>query len=73
MGMLIRINSDLYDQAKSHAIAERITIAGQIEFLATIGKAALDNPDLPIEFVRELLAVKACPGLHPPGQTPHLC
>jgi hypothetical protein len=24
-----------------------------------IGKAALDNPDLPIEFVRELLVAKA--------------
>jgi len=59
MGMPVRIDTDLYDQAKSHAIAERRTIAGQIEFWAMIGKAALDNPDLPIEFVRELLVAKA--------------
>ena len=34
-------------------------IAGQIEFWALIGKAALDNPDLPIDFVRDLLVAKA--------------
>ena len=59
MGMPVRIDSDLYDQAKSHANAERRTIAGQIEFWALIGKAALDNPDLPIDFVRDLLVAKA--------------
>jgi len=59
MGMPVRIDSDLYDQAKLHASAERRTIAGQIEFWALIGKAALDNPDLPIDFVRDLLIAKA--------------
>lgn len=55
MGLPVRIDSDLYDQAKSHAHAERRTISGQIEFWAMIGKAALDNPDLPIDFVRDLM------------------
>lgn len=59
MGMPVRIDSDLYDLAKSHASAERRTIAGQIEFWALIGKAALDNPDLPIDFVRDLLLARA--------------
>ena len=58
MGLPIRIDSDLYDQAKSHAHAERRTISGQIEFWAMIGKAALDNPDLPIDFVRDLMIAK---------------
>jgi hypothetical protein len=58
MGLPVRIDSDLYDQAKSHAHAERRTIAGQIEFWAIIGKAALDNPDLPIDFVRDLMIAK---------------
>lgn len=31
----------------------------QIESWALVGKAALDNPDLPINFVRDLLNVKA--------------
>jgi len=59
MGMPVHIDDNLYDLAKSHAIAERRTIAGQIEFWALIGKAALDNPDLPIDFVRDLLVAKA--------------
>ena len=59
MGMPVRIDDHLYEQAKAHAQAERRTIAGQVEFWAMIGKAALDNPDLPIEFVRDLLVARA--------------
>jgi hypothetical protein len=59
MGMPVHIDDNLYDLAKSHASAEGRTIAGQIEFWALIGKAALDNPDLPIDFVRDLLVAKA--------------
>lgn len=59
MGMPVRIDDRLYEQAKAHASAERRTIAGQIEFWAMVGKAALDNPDLPIDFVRELLIARA--------------
>ncbi|MDX8406082.1 MAG: ParD-like family protein [Mariprofundus sp.] len=55
MSMPVRINDDLYEQAKSVSNGECRTIAGQLEFWAKIGKAALDNPDLPIEFIRELL------------------
>ena len=59
MGMPVRIDDYLYEQAKAHAHAERRTIAGQVEFWAMVGKAALDNPDLPIEFVRDLLIARA--------------
>ena len=59
MGMPVRIDDTLYEQAKAHASAERRTIAGQIEFWAMVGKAALDNPDLPIDFVRELMIARA--------------
>jgi hypothetical protein len=34
-------------------------ISGQIEFWAMIGRAALDNPDLPIDFVRDLLIARS--------------
>ena len=51
----IRIDQALYNQAKADAAAEHRTIAGQIEFWAKVGRAALDNPDLPIEFVRDTL------------------
>lgn len=52
----IRIDQTLYDQAKADAAAEHRTIAGQIEFWAKVGRAALDNPDLPASFVAEALA-----------------
>ena len=58
IGLPVRIDIDLYDQAKSHVHAERKTISGQIEFWAMIGKVALDNPDLPIDFVRDLMIAK---------------
>ncbi|MEO5661561.1 MAG: ParD-like family protein [Polaromonas sp.] len=59
MGMPVRIDDVLYYQARAQARAERRTIAGQIEFWAMVGRTALDNPDLPVEFVRDLLVARA--------------
>jgi hypothetical protein len=58
MGMPVRIDDDLYQQAKDSSHGECRTIAGQLEFGAKVGKAALDNPDLPIELVSELLVAR---------------
>jgi hypothetical protein len=55
----IRIDQVLYDQAKADAVAEHRTIAGQVEFWARVGRAALDNPDLPVSFVAQSLASMA--------------
>jgi len=52
----IRINQELYDQAKQDAEIEHRSISGQIEFWAKLGRAAIDNPDLPISFIAESLA-----------------
>ena len=52
----IRINKELYEQAREDATLEHRSISGQIEFWARIGRAALDNPDLPVSFVAESLA-----------------
>lgn len=57
----IRIDKALYDQAKADAVAEHRTIAGQVEFWAKVGRAALDNPDLPVSFIAESLASMAEP------------
>lgn len=57
----IRINQALYEQAKQDAAVEHRSIAGQIEFWARVGRAALDNPDLPVGFVAESLASLAEP------------
>ncbi|MBF0166327.1 MAG: ParD-like family protein [Alphaproteobacteria bacterium] len=59
MGMPVRIDNELYANAKANAKAECRTISGQIEFWAKVGKAALDNPDLPVDFVRDLLIARA--------------
>ncbi len=58
MSIPIRIDEAIYNDAKKIARAECRTIPHQIEFWAMIGKCALDNPDLPIEFVKELLISK---------------
>ncbi len=59
MSIPVRIDEQLYEEAKSASKGECRTISGQLEFWARVGKAALDNPDLPIEFVRDLLVAKA--------------
>ena len=55
MGIPVRIDDTLYEQARAEARIERRTIAGQIEFWAMVGRAALDNPDMPVSFVAEAL------------------
>lgn len=61
MGMPVRIDDTLYEQAKAEAVAEHRTIAGQIEFWAKVGRAALDNPDLPVSFIAESIISMAEP------------
>ena len=56
MGMPVRIANTLYEQARTEAKIEHRTIAGQIEYWAMVGRASLDNPDLPVSFVAESLA-----------------
>jgi hypothetical protein len=56
MGMPVRIDDELYEQARTEAQIEHRTIAGQIEYWASVGRTALDNPDLPVSFIAEALA-----------------
>ena len=51
----VRIDEDLVNAARKVAASEFRTIQGQIEFWAKVGRAALDNPDLPVEFVVDAL------------------
>jgi hypothetical protein len=57
----IRIGHALYNQAREEASMEHRTIAGQVEYWAKIGRAALDNPDLPVSFIAEAIASMAEP------------
>ncbi len=58
MSVPIRISDDIYSDAKKVAKAEYRSIPNQIEFWAKIGKCALDNPDLPVEFIQDILISK---------------
>ena len=55
MSISIRIDDALYETAKARARAEMRSVPQQVSYWAKIGRAALDNPDLPIEFVRDTL------------------
>jgi hypothetical protein len=55
MSISIRIDDALYETAKSRARAEMRSIPQQVGYWAKIGRTALDNPDLPIEFIRDTL------------------
>ncbi len=58
MSISIRVNETIYKEAKQRASAEFRTIPHQIEYWAQIGKCALDNPDLPVEFIKDVLISK---------------
>lgn len=70
MSIPVRIDDRLYEMARAEAQIEHRTIAGQIEFWAMVGRAALDNPDLPVSFVAESLGALAEPREHAMPFTP---
>ncbi|MEN6412423.1 MAG: hypothetical protein ABFC84_06595 [Veillonellales bacterium] len=58
MSVAIRIDEELYEDAKRTAAAEFRTVPLQVAFWAKMGKIALENPDLPIELIRDMLISK---------------
>lgn len=57
----ILIDESLVSAARVVAKAEFRTVQGQVEFWAKVGRAALDNPDLPASFIAESLISLAEP------------
>ena len=57
----VRIDENLVRAARVAAKAEFRTVQGQVEFWAKVGRAALDNPDLPVCFVAECVISMAEP------------
>ena len=47
----VRIDETLVEAARVSAKAEFRSVQGQIEYWAKLGRAALDNPDLPVSFI----------------------
>ncbi len=58
MSVSIKIDESLYLSAKKKGKTEYRSAPRQIEYWAKVGKAALDNPDLPVDFIRDALAGK---------------
>ena len=51
----VRIDSTLFQEAAAEGKAEFRSAAQQINFWAKVGKNALANPDLPVDFIRDTL------------------
>ena len=51
----VRIDNTVVQAARVSAKAEFRSVQGQIGYWAKVGRAALDNPDLPVPFVAESL------------------
>lgn len=57
----VRIDENLISAARVAAKAEFRTVQGQLEYWAKVGRAALDNPDVPVSFIAESLMSMAEP------------
>jgi len=55
----IRLSDDLREKIDIYAKNEHRSISNEIEELIRIGFAVKENPDLPLEFINDLLQAKA--------------
>lgn len=55
MSTVIRISDRLASEARIKSKIEHRSLTSQIEYWATIGKAAEENPDLPFAFIKDTL------------------
>ena len=54
----LEIDTQLYREAELEANVNHITVDEQVSLWAKVGKAALDNPDLPANFIKDILIAK---------------
>lgn len=54
----VRIDKVLVDAAAAAGLTNDRSTAQQLNFWGEIGKNALANPDLPVEFVRDILIAR---------------
>lgn len=55
MATAIRISEELVNEARKYSRIDHRSLTGQVEHWARIGKCAEENPDLPYNFIKELL------------------
>lgn len=70
MSVELKLSADLVEMAKPHAAAEHRSIPMQIEYWARLGKAVDENPELPLQFIKDTLlaAQEAKAGMLEPYQ-----
>ena len=54
----VRMDKTLFDSSCIEGKAEFRSAAQQLNFWAWVGKNALANPDLPVDFIRDILIAK---------------
>ena len=57
----VQIDEQLFNSAASEGKANFRSTDNQIIFWATIGKNALENPDLPVDFIAKIIVAKNQP------------
>ena len=55
MPVAMKLSDDLVDDAKTVAAAEHRSVPKQIEYWARIGKAVLDNPEMPLRLIQDTM------------------
>lgn len=55
MASAVRISDDLINLAKKISKLEHRSVTGQIEHWALIGKISEENPEMPYNFIKEVL------------------
>ena len=59
MAIALKLSDELIDLARPHAAAYHRSIPKQIEYWARLGKAVEDNPELPLQFIKDTLLAAA--------------
>lgn len=55
MAVALKLSDELVEDAKPHAAAEHRSVPKQIEYWARIGKAVLENPELPLRLIQNTI------------------
>lgn len=55
MAIALKLSDELVEDAKITAAAEHRSVPRQIEYWARIGKAVLENPDMPLRLIQDTL------------------
>lgn len=55
MAVALKLSDELIELVKPQAAAQHRSIPKQIEYWARLGKVVEENPDLPLQFIKDTL------------------